>query len=91
MFLKTRFVCSRPADVKNKVKGVSKTTARFPIRSGPKQLAAYLNGKVFFVEPKNNDIYFKSLYPHFYKIDIHLHLDVYMCNIMCTHFLIILV
>ena len=37
--------CSRPVDVKNKVKGISRTTARFPIRSGPKQFAAYLNGE----------------------------------------------
>ena len=39
------FTC-RPVDVKKGKKGsVSRTTTRFPVRSGPKQLAAYFNGQ----------------------------------------------
>ena len=45
------YINFRPVDVKNKVKGANyRTTARFPIRSGPKQFAAYLNGNVITYE-----------------------------------------
>ena len=37
-------VCCRPLDVKRTDKAITKTTARYPIRSGPKQFAAYLSG-----------------------------------------------
>ncbi|XP_072039618.1 C2 domain-containing protein 3-like [Amphiura filiformis] len=33
----------RPLDVKNPQKSMSRTTARFPVRCGPKQFTAYLN------------------------------------------------
>ena len=43
------FTC-RPVDVKKGKKGgISRTNARFPVRSGPKQLAAYFNGQFYDV------------------------------------------
>ncbi len=39
------YIRYRPVDVKRGAKGVSRTTAKYAIRSGPKQFAAYINGK----------------------------------------------
>ena len=36
-----------PVDVKKPNKSTSRTTARYPIRSGPKQFQAYINGETF--------------------------------------------
>ena len=46
--IKMILIYFRPIDVKKK-DGISKTTARYAIRSGPKQFAAYLNGEVHTV------------------------------------------
>ncbi|XP_071787350.1 C2 domain-containing protein 3-like [Asterias amurensis] len=49
----------RPLDVKNPQKAATRTVARFPVRCGPKQFAAYLNDILLNLEA--GDFYLLSI------------------------------